>query len=248
MKKVPTSVSNPLLTPDKTPTVWISLHIVSHLLHSIHLSWFLTIDLVELSSGAVDCSPLNLIFLTPKSAAIDCNSQFPFFSQTKQSWGWSDNNNSTTRLRALIASLVLVWTFIPSFANVPQAGTKPLPAVTMHTRQDAHWFTTFTSSIWRWQRVGIFIFNFFAASNIVEPLGTDTDLLFIVKLIELINIPPKMIYLLIIALNLQLLIQAPHFKHLVVSISCFSLGFPLIQPAGHTFEHLVQPLQSSVII
>ena len=38
LKKVPTLVLKPLLTPDKTPTVWISLHIVSHLLQSIHLS------------------------------------------------------------------------------------------------------------------------------------------------------------------------------------------------------------------
>ena len=87
-----------------------------------------------------------------------------------------------------------------------------------------------------------------AASSIVDPLGTDTDLLFIVKLTKFINIPPKMNYTLIIALNLQLLIQVPHFKHFLVSISCFSLGFPVIHLAGHTLAHFVQPLQASVII
>lgn len=37
------------------------------------------IDLVEVSVLANDCSPLNLISLIPKLAAIDCNSQLSVF-------------------------------------------------------------------------------------------------------------------------------------------------------------------------
>ena len=168
----------------------MSLHTVSHLLHNIHLEWSLTKDLVEVSLPAKDLEPWYLIFLTPKSAAIVCNSQSPFFSQTKQSCGWSDNNNSTIVLRAFNALALLVWTFIPSFITVPQAGTNPLSVSTIQTRQEAQVSSLSISFICKWQRLCIFIFINFAASKIEVPLGAETCLPLIVKLTKLIVIPP----------------------------------------------------------
>ena len=75
---VATTESNPLFTADKAPTVWTSLHIVSHLLHIIHLSMSLIMDFV-ISFLYIDSLPLYLISFIPKEAARSCNSHSPDF-------------------------------------------------------------------------------------------------------------------------------------------------------------------------
>ena len=78
-------------------------------------------------------------------------------------------------------------TTIPSLTIVPQAGTNFLPALTIHTRQDAHSLVKPISSIFIWHKLGILTPTCFAASSIFVPLGTDTALPFIVKLTKLIS-------------------------------------------------------------
>ena len=86
--------------------------------------------------------------------------------------------------RALIARSVLVRTTIPSVTGVAQAGARlgrPSTSTTQ-TRQEAQRCSTWKQSIEKWQRVGMRISSFSAASRIVEPASTLTGWSLIFKL------------------------------------------------------------------
>src|SRR5690606_7970289 len=95
----------------------------------------------------------------PNLSAKSCNSQLPDFEHTKQSFGWSDSNNSNTILLAFNTRIVLVLTTMPSNTGVAQAGAKFLLPSTSTTQilQEAALLTIFISCKSRWHKVGISI-------------------------------------------------------------------------------------------
>jgi hypothetical protein len=91
----------------------------------------------------------------------------------------------------------------------------------------------------------MWIFTLLAASRIVVPAGTETASPLIVTVTLAIEKTP---YSLMIALNGQLEIHAPHLMHFAGSITCFSLTLPTIASTGQKRAHFVHPLHASVIV
>ena len=52
----------------------------------------------------------------------------------------------------------------------------------------------------------------------------------------------------VMALNLQAVLQAPHWMHFAGSIRCGSFFSPMMAPTGHLRTQAVQPLHSAVVI
>lgn len=157
----PTSVLNPLSIVPIALTVWIIEHMVSHLLHRIHLlgSWYMDGDDFGLIVNS-DISPSNFCVLTPKSDATCWSSQFVFLSQNRQSFGWFDKISSTTDFLDFTACGEFVTISIPSVATVLQDVTSLLfifASSTTQTLHDPGILKYPISCKFRWQSVGICI-------------------------------------------------------------------------------------------
>src|SRR5690554_1536202 len=122
----------PRFTAESAPTVCISLHIISHLRHIIHLSISLIIE-GDVSFLYLDCSPSYGRLLILNCVARLCSSHCPDFAHTRQSNGWSEIINFKTVVRAFSTLILWVFITIPSCASVIHEGARFLRPSTSTT-------------------------------------------------------------------------------------------------------------------